>query len=162
MKNIIVDLDGTLANCDHRVHHVRKTDPDWDSFWKGCKNDLANTWCVSLISAMINAGFHVFVVSARSRHTEVETVEWFRDHNLIHPQISVILVRAFGDSTPDQELKRAWLKGFEHRDETAFVVDDRQKVVDMWRQEGMTCLQCYSWPEFSTRAPRPSEDMVTV
>ena len=29
-----------------------------------------------------------------------------------------------------------------------FVVDDRQRVVDMWRAEGITCLQCEAWPEY--------------
>jgi predicted kinase len=29
----------------------------------------------------------------------------------------------------------------------AFVVDDRPRVVEMWRQRGLTCLQCRDWEE---------------
>ena len=162
MKNIIVDLDGTLANCDHRVHHVRKSDPDWDAFFRDCPLDTPNVWCVDLIRAMLAAGCHVFVVSARSRKVIWETVTWMDDLFGPDQRIWLHLVRQENDSTPDQELKRAWLKKFPHREETLFVVDDRDKVVKMWREEGLTCLQCYSWPEFSTRAPGPSEAVVTV
>ena len=50
MKDIIVcDLDGTLANCEHRVHHVQKTDgaglkrkPNWDAFYAGVREDTVN------------------------------------------------------------------------------------------------------------------------
>lgn len=162
MKNIIVDLDGTLANCDHRTHHVRKADPDWDAFFAECGKDIANLWCVKLVQVMIDAGYEVFVVSARSRHVEAETLAWFKDHGLDHPYLHVCLVREKGDSTPDQELKRRWLQKFEHRGENLFVVDDREKVVKMWRDEGLTCLQCYSWPEFTARAPAPSQATVVV
>jgi hypothetical protein len=36
------------------------------------------------------------------------------------------------------------------------VVDDRQRVVDMWREEGLTCLQCYAWKEFK-RKPKTGD-----
>ena len=32
MNCIIVDIDGTLANVEHRVHHLLKSPKDWDSF----------------------------------------------------------------------------------------------------------------------------------
>ena len=48
--------------------------------------------------------------------------------------------------TPDQDLKRTWLNQF-GKEDILFVVDDRQKVVDMWREEGLTCLQCADWEE---------------
>ncbi len=164
MKSVIVDLDGTLSNCDHRLHHLKREKPDWDQFFDECDGDAPNPWCVALISSMLAAGYHVYVVSARSRIVEEKTLAWFLKHvpAFDHPNLHVYLVRPIGDSTPDQELKRAWLNGFAHRDEIAFVVDDRQKVVDMWRQEGLVCLQCYSWPEFKAKAPAPSEDLVTI
>ena len=51
------------------------------------------------------------------------------------------------DYTPDQDLKKKWLYSF-GKDRVLFVVDDRQRVVDMWRAEGITCLQCEAWPEY--------------
>ena len=61
-----------------------------------------------------------------------------------------VLLRPDGDSTPDQDLKRDWLRGY-GKERILFAVDDRQKVVDMWRAEGVVCLQCAAWQEFKRR-----------
>ena len=45
---------------------------------------------------------------------------------------------------PDNELKRKWfddLIGEDDKDQVLCVFDDRQKVVDMWRELGLTCMQ---------------------
>ena len=43
MKDIIVcDLDGTLANCEHRVHHVQNKPKNWDAFYAGVREDEVN------------------------------------------------------------------------------------------------------------------------
>ena len=63
------------------------------------------------------------------------------------------MLREDGDNTPDQELKRAWLHAY-GKERILFTVDDRQKVVDMWREEGLTCLQCADWKE----GPRLNHD----
>ena len=39
---------------------------------------------------------------------------------------------------PDDELKKGWLL---NKDSVFMVVDDRKKVVDMWRKEGLTVFQ---------------------
>jgi FMN phosphatase YigB (HAD superfamily) len=33
MKAILFDVDGTLANCEHRVHHVQNGNRDWNKFF---------------------------------------------------------------------------------------------------------------------------------
>jgi uncharacterized protein YcfJ len=51
-------------------------------------------------------------------------------------------MRPAGTNHPDQELKRALYD--EHvvgTYDVAFVIDDRDKVVRMWRDLGLTCLQ---------------------
>ena len=41
---------------------------------------------------------------------------------------------------PDNDLKQGWLDTI-GKDNVAMVFDDRQQVVDMWRQNGLTCFQ---------------------
>ena len=52
-------------------------------------------------------------------------------------------MRTIGDSTPDEILKRQWYEELPQNDKERLVCvfDDRQKVVDMWRSIGVTCLQ---------------------
>ena len=42
---------------------------------------------------------------------------------------------------PDEILKKAMLDTFVDIDDVFMCVDDRQKVVDMWRSLGLTCFQ---------------------
>ena len=52
-------------------------------------------------------------------------------------------MRPSGDTTPDDVLKLNWLKEgmFGNKADIMAVFDDRNKVVDMWRSEGITCFQ---------------------
>jgi hypothetical protein len=42
---------------------------------------------------------------------------------------------------PDEILKKEMLDTFVNIDDVFLVVDDRDKVVKMWREEGLTCFQ---------------------
>ncbi|MEK7858147.1 MAG: hypothetical protein AAB320_03315 [Elusimicrobiota bacterium] len=148
---IVFDLDGTIADIAHRVHLVKRPRPDWPRFFKSCSGDKVNAWCLELAKAMAAAGYKIVVVSARSREAAQETKDWFAQHwDPAGFKYSVELIRAQGDSTPDQILKQAWLNTSGLLDRILFVVDDRTRVVDMWRANGLTCLQCDRWEEFKT------------
>jgi|TARA_R110000823_G_scaffold205986_1_gene336775 hypothetical protein len=48
-------------------------------------------------------------------------------------------------SVPDYEIKQGMLDGILNhvsKENILYAVDDRQQVVDMWRSNGITCLQC--------------------
>ena len=48
-------------------------------------------------------------------------------------------IRSF---TPDDKLKNDWLNTkFPDKDDVLCVFDDRDKVVDMWRRNGISCFQ---------------------
>jgi len=56
--------------------------------------------------------------------------------------IEKILMRRAGDRQADDRLKRGWLlDGSIPRERVLCVYDDRQRVVDMWRDEGLACFQ---------------------
>jgi hypothetical protein len=46
---------------------------------------------------------------------------------------------------PDDDLKKKWFNDLfptqKHIDDIVCVFDDRQKVVNMWRDMGLTCMQ---------------------
>jgi hypothetical protein len=49
-------------------------------------------------------------------------------------------MRPQGSFTPDDVLKQAWLDEL-GADNVFCVFDDRDKVVQMWRNNGLTCFQ---------------------
>ena len=141
---IVIDLDGTLANIDHRLHLVQGKKKDFDKFYKLVGGDTPNDWCRRMMNVFWQTGYEVAIVSARRESCRADTIRWLNDHHI--NSSALYLVRPDGDSTPDQELKMAWLKEY-GAENILFVVDDRQKVVDSWRAAGVTCLQAYAWEE---------------
>lgn len=145
LKNcIVVDLDGTLSDCSARRYLVEGKHRDYEAFHARLGEDPPNNWCRTLLKAMNNFCW-IILVSARPKKYTGATHSWLLHHHVQFDELH--LLREEGDSTPDQELKRAWLRALPERERILFVVDDRQKVVDMWREEGMTCLQCDRWEE---------------
>jgi hypothetical protein len=157
-KDIVVfDLDGTVADITHRLHLVQTGTPNWPRFFKECVNDVPKEWALFLALGMAAIGKKIVVVSARSQEVQKETEEWFAKHWKDIPY-ELNLIRPQGDYTPDDDMKRAWLNASGIKDRILFIVDDRTRVVDMWRAEGLTCLQCDRWEEF--KRPRKSQVMV--
>lgn len=145
-KNTVVfDLDGTLANIEHRRHLVDQEHPEWDTFYDLCHLDDVNEWCAELMRCMSEEGHVVVVVSARRNSQRGKTKKWLAENNISYDRL--YLLREGNNDTPDTKLKKAWLESY-GKNKILFVVDDRQKVVDMWRKEGLVCLQCYAWPEY--------------
>lgn len=134
---VIFDLDGTLADIGHRVHFVRGSKPDWDSFFAACPMDRGVPHVIETFHAHVSAGHKVRIWSARSDVVRAETEQWLSDMG-IDPRY-LQHMRAAGDSTPDATLKRFWLS--QEADKPDLVYDDRQRVVDMWRAEGVPCFQ---------------------
>ncbi|OGW10302.1 MAG: hypothetical protein A2W75_02735 [Nitrospinae bacterium RIFCSPLOWO2_12_39_15] len=135
---IIVDLDGTLANCDHRRHFVEQKPKDWNKFYAGIEKDTVNKWCKTLLQK-----FHdtfIIIVSGRPDNYRDITLNWLEAQSIFYDKI---FMRKSGDYRTDyivkKELYEEHIKG---EYEVIIVIDDRKQVVNMWRKEGLVCLQC--------------------
>lgn len=143
---IIVDIDGTLANCDHRRHHLEKTPKDWDSFFGETGGDTVNEWCKEIIYRFKRVSpqvecFEILMVSARSEALRDVTIDWLVVNKI--PFDEVFLVREEGNFEQDDALKeRFYLENIRPFYNVLFALDDRTRVVDMWRRNGVACLQC--------------------
>lgn len=144
---IVVDLDGTLCNVDHRRHLVEQK--KWNEFYDLADKDTCNEWCAELIKAFSRMGYFIALVSARPKRCFEATTKWLEDNCIEYDSLD--LVRADKDFRPDVTLKSDWARKYK-LSRIQFAVDDRGRVVQMWRKLGVTCLQCEDW------APKPGID----
>lgn len=152
---VIFDLDGTIADIRHRVHHVRGGGKqNWPAFFAGCVDDLPNWPVIDTLRAHVKAGDRVEIWSARSDEVRAETEEWLRRHSIDHTLLTHM--RAAGDSTPDVVLKRYWLNQSYRRPDVVY--DDRQRVVDFWRSEDIACFQVVADWESDNRVIAPIDN----
>ena len=141
-KIVIFDLDGTLTLIDDRRDLATKDNGkfDWDVFFNpdNISLDLPNQPVIDMANLLHKQGFRIFILSGRSDVTHQATVNWLNDngiwwdHLVMRPQNHLYL--------PDNDLKQMWLDSI-GKDNVAMVFDDRNQVVDMWRQNGLTCFQ---------------------
>lgn len=138
----IVDLDGTIADLTHRLHHIQGEKKDWDAFYKGCKNDTP-IWDVIKVVPYASLLF----ITGRSTICEKETEAWlaeFVPHLLGN---SKLLMRKEGDHRPDTQVKAELLDNYmdKHNLDPSLMIEgifeDRSSVVNMWRGRGFTVFQ---------------------
>lgn len=139
-KAIIVDLDGTLCDVEHRVHHVRSNPKNWKAFNQGMDEDKSYFWCMELIAAMKDRGYKILFVTGRDENFRDKTSQWLLRHKVAYDALFMCKV---GDFREDSDVKEEiYLNYIARRNEVLFVVDDRKSVVERWRELKLTCLQC--------------------
>lgn len=138
-KVILFDVDGTLADCTHRQHHVQQGKKRWDLFNKTMHEDKPHGDIIFLAQLFYAQGHTVIICSGRGTEFQDVTTKWLNDHGV---QFHDIYMRPIKDSRRDDIIKAELLEHIRaDHGEPFMVFDDRQQVVDMWRREGVRCLQ---------------------
>jgi HAD superfamily, subfamily IIIB (Acid phosphatase) len=139
VADIIFDVDGTLMNIEHRRHHVMNKPKNWKAFNDETVNDTPHHDIVEMAIMLKNAGNRIIISSGRVQSQLDITIKQLHDAGVM---FDAIYLRALKDNRADNLVKsdmldQMRLDGFDPK--TAF--DDRQQVVDMWRERGLRCFQ---------------------
>ena len=144
-KNIVIfDLDGTLADITVRKELATKSNGklDWDVFHdpSNIKLDVPNEPVVKMAQMFTENGFTIIIFSGRSDKTKFTTRSWL-SNNRVPFQKLVMRPHKTMNFIPDEILKKDMLDKHADIDDIFLVVDDRNKVVKMWRSLGLTVFQ---------------------
>lgn len=143
---IIVDLDGTIAN-NTGVRH-------WNNF-NDVYLDDTNDHILTIINVLLNPhAFEIFFFSGREGTEKCleETRRWIVDkvveryyyiRSSIHQHGLNLVMRQAKDYRKDSIVKKEMFDAYiEGKYNVLAVFDDRNQVVDMWRELGLPTLQC--------------------
>lgn len=139
---LILDLDGTLCDMNHRVHLAQAK--EWDEFHAGLAQDGVHE-DVLLVLRFLPAFVRVIVVTGRPMANYKATVEWLRKHEL-WGMVDSILMRPDTNFMKDHELK-LWLldEYFEGREKwtnrVIAALDDKDSVIEAFRNAGINAWQ---------------------
>lgn len=143
----IFDLDGTIADISHRRHIIETDTRDsskWRRFYSACDRDAPNEPVIRVMESL-RLFADIWIFSGRSSEVRGKTEEWLK-HNTSLTDFDLetcLMMRDEGDYTPDDQLKELWVKTMLIDDRRRLVAafDDRDRVVQMWRRNGITCFQ---------------------
>lgn len=128
---ILVDMDGTLC---HREGYTSRGPYEFER--------AGEDGCDAVVADIIHRFSHdhaIIIFTARPAKVEFICRRWLKQHGIHFDQI---FTRKDEDNREDSivkwEMYEEYVKPFWS---VEFILDDRQRVVDMWRSNGMKVLQ---------------------
>jgi FMN phosphatase YigB (HAD superfamily) len=139
-KWIVVDLDGTLCDCAHRVHLAQAK--QWDEFHKGIAEDKVREDVAFFLDAN-DPDVPVLLCTGRNEQYRKQTLDWLNTNACWFDDL---VMRPNGNHESDDLLKVRLVDEFfggrtKALEQVAFVLDDRDRVVQSFRDAGYRCWQ---------------------
>lgn len=152
-KALIIDLDGTC--CIHNGRNPYETEK--------CETDLPNKGVIETVLLYYKQGYKILFVSGREDKYREQTENWLKNHVLVEHSEFVRIeddgrydidmkmvpinyelhMRPSGDMRSDVIIKAEIYKAhIEDKYEVLFAIDDRNRIVKLWRDLGILCFQC--------------------
>ena len=141
-KAIICDLDGTLANIDHRRHFVEcppiekiqiggpPVKKDWRNFYAEIPHDTVNLWCLEILqrfSVWHLENRQIIFVSGRPIEYLPQTEKFLLEKCLMYPSFNgyKLFMRPSGDNRKDFEIKKEiYEREIKDKYDVLFVIED--------------------------------------
>lgn len=142
----VFDIDGTLADCTHRLHYIVRepgdTRPkDWDAFFAGCVKDEPIEHLLGVALTLFHGAKKIAFVTGRPNSCRQKTESWLGYHFMTTERLPLYM-RTDGDRRDDSIVKSELMDRLIADGYTPIMVfEDRKRVVDMWRARGIPCAQ---------------------
>jgi FMN phosphatase YigB (HAD superfamily) len=148
---VVFDIDGTLANCEHRLHHIKNKPKNWKKFFGEMVLDTP-------IKEMTKLHDHlhffndILYCTGRTETHRKQTEDWLMDNlgiedpdeDMTASELlkSKLYMRRANDSRPDYITKVDLLNDIiKDHGKPDLWLDDRQGVVAAIRAQGIRVLQ---------------------
>jgi hypothetical protein len=140
MRNIvIVDVDGTVADIQHRVHFIERKRKDYRTFFKLCTLDTPIPEIIQLVE-MLSKSYEIVFCTGRSKEIYDETKVWLKQH--INISDFKLLMKEENDRRCDTIAKPELLvKAGIKPEDIALILEDRNKVVNKWIEMKLPVIQ---------------------
>lgn len=148
----IFDIDGTIADCSHRLHFIIKPKDvvlrpyevwsgDYDSFYSACSEDTPIDNVIRVLKAIKDSGVQVLYVTGRPEKCREKTLAWLNKY-VGQTDGDCLYMRTDGDHREDFDVKREIYES-KIRDNyrVAGVFEDRLSVILVWQRLGLTVFR---------------------
>lgn len=136
---VVVDLDGTLCNTGHRDHLAIAG--QWDAFHGLMLEDEPWPDVQQMLALLDGAGYTVVGLTARPEKYRNQTMNWLDVYDI---NLDSLIMRPSDDWRRSEDLKPALLDDWLEAQSKAhsdiwFLLEDRDKVTERWRNLGHNC-----------------------
>jgi len=136
---LICDIDGTIADLTHRRVFIITHPTNYPAFEAGISDDKPIQHMIDTVKSFYAMGWTVILCSGRGNQQRTATTEWLAKHGV---PWHALYMRTEKDYRKDDIIKGELLDQIiADGHKPALVLDDRDRVVDMWRARGIPCVQ---------------------
>jgi hypothetical protein len=139
MTLYVFDIDGTLANINHRRHFVATKPKNWVAFEKTMDRDTLVAEIAELNRTLYSSGATIIICTGRGEQNREVTEKWLAANQI---QYHTMFMRPEKNYERDDIIKGRMADHIETTfGKISMVFDDRNQVVDMWRERDIVCAQ---------------------
>jgi len=131
---IIIDLEGTLSNCSHRIHHLKNK--NYDEWNKLFKYDTVHESVVEIINRYKVNGVQIILCTAKSVKYISAVLSWLQKYELLS-FIDGFYFRVLGDKRPSVEVKKGMLESIREKYDVLVAYDDRKDICQMYLKQAV-------------------------
>ena len=141
---VILDLDGIISDASHRQHFLRGDRRDYEGFFRSAALDPPYQSGLAL-AASIAQDHAVAILTARPNYVVDMTRTWLTANDVRHDLLILRPRHGRGSHGPSADFKRHELGRLRAAGyEVAVAVDDDERIVEMYRSEGVFALYVHS------------------
>jgi phosphoglycolate phosphatase-like HAD superfamily hydrolase len=140
----VIDIDGVLADVQHRLHHLNRKPKDWTAFFAAAADDPPLPQGAEL-AALLAAEHPVVYLTGRPIKLRRVTELWLQQHRFPEGRL---LMRRSGDFRPARMAKVELLRQLAAEHPVHIVVDDDAEVVRAVQEAGFAVLHA-TWAQTS-------------
>jgi hypothetical protein len=140
MKNCwIFDMDGKLCNDGHRRHYLADGKKDWVGWFNDMDKDPVHEVVAQFYEYAVERNIPVFICTGRDETYRDVSQFWLDEHGFL---VDELYMRRKGDRRDDSIVKKEMLEEIRALGyNPVLVFEDRDRVVKMWRENGVRCFQ---------------------
>ena len=127
-KIVLCDIDGTVANNDHR-QHLLKEYKDWDLFFSKLDQDEPIKKIIKIVNEYAEQGFVIYFLTGRPERYELKTRQWLE--KFFKFQINLIM-RKDGDMRDKLLIKHELFSDNFQPEEILVCIENDLKLCDLW------------------------------
>ena len=134
MKKIILcDIDGTIANNDHRQHFLQGK-KDWDGFFSELINDEPIIRIIKKINAYHDEGKNIIFLTGRPERFRYSTTLWLKENFEFEFKL---LMRKDSDYRNKLEVKEEIFNENFSSNDIECIFDNDKDLIKMWNEKGI-------------------------
>ena len=137
-KNIVIcDIDGTIANNDHR-QHLLKNFKDWDKFFSQLHLDKPIYEIIDKVIGLNNKGKKIIFITGRPEKYREQTLKWLK--NFFNFNFCLIM-RSDDDLRSKVLIKEELFKLHFQQNEVFIVFENDQDLINLWKKLDLNVFQ---------------------